>query len=68
MNFLGSDKYYSGGYITQKHGSSCGGSVDAIQLETPKEVRVDGGEEKRERFAKALGRAIATFYRIHYTN
>ena len=31
----GKDKYYRGGYITQNHGSSNGGVVDAIQLELP---------------------------------
>jgi len=45
----------------------CGGNVDAIQLETPREQRVDGGEERRERFGKALGAAIAKFYSLHYT-
>jgi len=34
----GKDKYYRGGYITQNHGSSNGGVVDAIQLELPVEL------------------------------
>ncbi len=62
----GPDKYYSGGYITQRHGSTGGGMVDAIQVETPREARVDGGPEKRQEFARALGVAIARFYQMHY--
>lgn len=68
----GKDKYYSGGYITRSHGSafrscmpvSC--AFDAIQLETPREPRVEGGEAERTRFGMALGRAIVNFYRLHY--
>ena len=35
--------------------------------EMTQEQRVDGGEERRERFGKALGAAIAKFYSLHYT-
>jgi len=39
---------------------------DAIQLETPRESRMDGGEEEMRRFGKAIGRAIAIYFVTHY--
>ena len=63
----GSEKYFRGGYTTQVHGSLDGGLVDAIQLEAPREVRIDGGESVRKEFAEALARAIANFYATHYS-
>ena len=41
MLALGQEKYFSGGFTTKRHGSKCGGNVDAIQLETPK-VKLTG--------------------------
>eukprot|EP00095_Tigriopus_kingsejongensis_P000672 maker-scaffold340_size202118-snap-gene-0.24 protein:Tk00672 transcript:maker-scaffold340_size202118-snap-gene-0.24-mRNA-1 annotation:"PREDICTED: uncharacterized protein LOC102462580 isoform X1" len=64
----GTDKYYRGGYITRAHGSLMEGQIDAIQLETPREVRQDGGPQGMTRFAQSLGRAIARFYLRHYQN
>ena len=75
--FSGADKYYSGGYITRSHGSYNTGSnsdsldgpmFDAIQLETPRESRIEGGEEERVNYGKALGRVIVMFYRKYYYN
>merc|ERR1719347_1023591 len=37
----GEDKYYSGGWITQVHGSRDGGQIDAIQLEFPTDIRTE---------------------------
>ena len=39
---------------------------DAIQLETPRESRIEGGEEERVNYGKALGRVIVMFYRKYY--
>jgi len=73
--FPGPDKYYSGGYITRSYGSystryendpSNESLFDAIQLETPRESRIDGGEEERTNYGKALGRVIVMFYRKYY--
>ena len=64
----GTDKYYRGGYITQTYGSrDTGGPFDAIQMEMPYEMRVDAGQEGRERFASAVGRAMAEYIRMYYT-
>jgi len=76
----GNDKYYFGGYITRCHGSAISGSkdehlvqldcsqsiFDAIQLETPRETRMDAGEEEMRNFGKAIGRAIIDFVKKHY--
>ena len=61
----GSHPYFSGGYITQVHGRD---DFDAIQVETPRDLRIERGEEGRERFGQALGRAICDFYNFHYVN
>ena len=73
--FLGADKYYSGGYITRAYGSLDVGMgeesetlFDAIQLETPRESRIEGGEEERINYGKALSRVIVMFYRKYYYN
>ena len=63
---VGEDSYLRGGYITQVYGSLDGGETDAIQLETPSEVRVDGGEEGREAFAVALADALAEYYQTYF--
>jgi len=54
--------YFSGGYITRHHGSS---HVDAIQLETPSDLRRNKYGE-RTRFAQALAKSIVNFYSFHY--
>ena len=41
---------------------------DAIQLETPRESRIEGGEEERINYGKALSRVIVMFYRKYYYN
>jgi len=57
-------KYYRGGYITRYHGSRYEGNVDAIQLEMPKNLRLQ--RNLRKPFAKAVGRVISTFYSLNY--
>lgn len=40
---------------------------DAIQLETPRESRMEAGEEEMKRFGGAIGRAILRYYNTHYS-
>ena len=59
--------YFSGGYITQRHSSSCiKEGIDGIQVEIPRDLRIDGGEEGRKRVGHALGKAISDFHHFHY--
>ncbi len=37
-----------------------------MQTETPLELRHAGGDEVRDKFAAALGRAVARFYKKYY--
>ena len=62
----GDDKYFSGGYTTKVHGSRDGGTIDAIQIECPSEMRIHAGFDGRVLYAQALGRAISTYYREYY--
>lgn len=62
----GKEKYYKGGFITQTHGSSDGGLIDAIQLELPAEIRHEGGEALRESFSKDLARILSRFIDQYY--
>ena len=65
-NFEGPDVYFSGGYITQRHCSGVKGGIDGIQVEIPRDLRIDGGEEGRKRVGHALGKAITDFHHFHY--
>lgn len=60
----GKDKYYRGGYITQNHGSTSGGVVDAIQLELP--VDLISSTEYRAKMAPSVGDVIAEFHSRYY--
>ena len=64
IHFAGPDVYFSGGYITQRHGGKEG--IDGIQVEIPRDLRIDGGEEGRKRVGHALGKAISDFHHFHY--
>ena len=65
---LDDDGYLKGNYITATYGSrDTGGPFDAVQVETPIEMRADEGEEGRERFGKAVARAMTDFYRMYYS-
>eukprot|EP00092_Neocalanus_flemingeri_P027037 GFUD01029321.1.p1 GENE.GFUD01029321.1~~GFUD01029321.1.p1 ORF type:complete len:315 (+),score=54.52 GFUD01029321.1:304-1248(+) len=66
QHYPGKDKYYKGGYITQTHGSSEEGGIDAIQLELPAEIRHEGGEGQREAFSKDLAKILAKFIELYY--
>merc|ERR1712106_10278 len=62
----GKDLYYRGGYTAQVHGSRDGGVVDAIQLEFPGEIRIDGGKTMRDQFAITVGQILEEYYGINY--
>lgn len=66
QHYPGKEKYYKGGYITQTHGSSEDGAIDAIQLELPAEIRHEGGEVLRESFSKDLAKILASFIQQYY--
>jgi hypothetical protein len=61
-------KFYRGGYITREYGSSLNvnSSWDAIQTETPPLLRHLGGDDVRDAFAVALGKAVARFFQRYY--
>ena len=57
--------YFSGGYNTERHGSSGGGAVDAIQLEHYYTGIRDTGAN-RAAYAEALVTALLAFLDDHY--
>lgn len=61
----GDGNYFSGGYSVLFHGSKRGGRFDAIQIESPFELR--SSASARRRYADSLGRAVAEYLRLHYT-
>ncbi|MBK8701385.1 MAG: T9SS type A sorting domain-containing protein [Saprospiraceae bacterium] len=56
--------YFSGGYITDRHGSKNGGTIDAIQMECNQDVRFTSVERKK--FARALYDQLFAFVSEHY--
>jgi len=56
-------QYFNGGYTIRYHSSA---TLDAIQMEGPSEVRIDGGLSLRTAYAAALARAITNFYNAYY--
>ena len=56
-------QYYSGQYITQRHGSWRADTADAIQVECPLYVRQPTGAVA---FSKALGDAVYRFLQLFY--
>merc|ERR1719234_1136588 len=63
----GDQRYYKGGFITQTHGSSQGGEVDAIQMEVPAEIRHEGGETLRTSFSRDLAKILVAFMDLYYS-
>ena len=59
----GEGKYYSGGYITEVHGSKNGGQVDAIQIESPSSLR---NTDKIIPYTRTLALVISNFVTMHY--
>lgn len=58
------DAYFSGGYITDRHGSKSGGTIDGIQIECNRAIRFD--EDQRLDFADDLAENILAFLKEHY--
>ncbi len=59
------DEYYNGGYITQRHGSSSGGSVDAVQVEANR-VGVRDTPTNLDRYAAAIVSVALEYLERHY--
>lgn len=58
------DPYFNGGYNTFHHGSSPGGTIDAIQLELYSAIRFDS--LKRVAFADSLVTVVLRYLEKHY--
>ena len=54
--------FFSGGYITREYGSLNGGTIDAIQIESPFTFR----KNNLDAYVTALGKAIESFVNEHY--
>lgn len=61
---LPEDLYFNGGYNTFHHGSSPGGSIDAIQLELYSAIRFDS--IKRVAFADSFVTVVLRYLQKHY--
>ena len=57
-------RYFSGGYISVRHGSSKEGSISAIQIELP-EPEIRDTEENWSRYASAFATSIKRYYEFH---
>ncbi|KAG0233242.1 hypothetical protein BGW42_007555 [Actinomortierella wolfii] len=57
--------FFYGGYTIQRHGSANGGSIDAIQLELPRSLRLVTQEEMQTIYTR-MGRAIVEFLQQYY--
>ena len=66
VNALGpaGSRYFSGGYITARHGSSEEGIISAIQIELP-EPEIRDTEENWSRYASAFATAVSEYYELH---
>ncbi len=56
--------YFSGGYSTRRHGSKSGGTIDGVQLELPRRLRMD--TKNRERLCRDLATVLVGFLEDHY--
>jgi len=56
--------YFNGGYTTQVHGSRDGGTIDAIQVESPSNVRFD--EDARKVYARHLATSMLQMHATYY--
>lgn len=59
------EPYFDGGYTVQRHGSSLGGNVDAVQIEAFR-VGARDTPENLTRFASAIVTSTLEFLRLHY--
>jgi hypothetical protein len=63
----GSDLYFTGGYITEVHGSLNRGTVDAVQIET-NSSGVRDTEANRRTFGKTAAEILDNYLNLHYFN
>ncbi len=61
----GADPYFSGGYTIEQHGSVAGGTISAIQMETPWQG-VRDTEAHRKAFARAAAEALDEFLKTWF--
>ena len=59
------DAYFTGGYNTDRHGSTKGGLIDAMQLEVPVDFIGDKPEDV-QRVAGIVATALAAYLERHY--
>ena len=59
------DEYFTGGYTTDRHGSSGGGTVDAVQVEANR-TGVRDTPENLERYAGAIVSSALEYLSVHY--
>lgn len=59
------DEYFSGGYITERHGSLAGGTVDGIQIEANR-TGVRDTPENVEKYASAIVSTTLEYLSAHY--
>ncbi len=62
---LDEDKYFSGGYNTERHGSKLDSSIDGIQIECNMEG-VRDNHSNRENFAEATALVLKEYLEKHY--
>jgi N-formylglutamate amidohydrolase len=60
----GTDPYFTGGYITERHGSSGGSQASAVQAELPM-PGVRDSSAARAQFATAFAAVLVTYVTIH---
>ncbi|MBI1372411.1 MAG: hypothetical protein GC159_06580 [Phycisphaera sp.] len=60
----GDGKYFNGGYCTSSYGSSQGGTISGLQIETPG-PGVRNTDASRKKFAAALADAVVEYLKIH---
>lgn len=64
----GSNPYFSGGYLVERHGSGSGAgraAIDAIQMEATQHYRTHS-VEARDQFANDLGASLVEYLKVHY--
>ena len=59
----GDGNYYTGGLITDAHGSKNGGRFDAIQIECPASLRT---QQRLDDVARTLASCVDRFMKLHY--
>jgi len=65
----GDGNYFSGGYTTQRHGSRDGGTIDSVQVESPRDVRHrDPGHKDMLSYAGHLADSLLEFFSLNYPN